>query len=159
MTLNQPIKTNNKIKVVRLMDAQIKVLESVVERIDTSIEKLTEVSNSIGKLLAVHDERINQLEKIHTRQEDDIKDIYSKIGVTSKEICKKLDEVEDSLEAKMKEHSITSENLHKELKTDLDTKLKTIDDRIGILERWRWIVIGAAAIIGFIIDKFVGFII
>ena len=156
MTLTQP--TNNQIKVLTLMDAQVKILESVVERIDTSIEKLTEVSNSIGKLLAVHDERINQLEKVHNRQEDDIRDIYSRITVTSKEICDKLDSVEDSLEGKMKEHSNTSEKLHKELKVDLDGRLKTIDDRIGILERWRWLILGGATVLGFLLEKIVAFL-
>lgn len=140
------------------MDAQVKILESVVERIDTSIEKLTEVSNSIGKLLAVHDERINQLEKFHNRQEDDIRDIYSRITVTSKEICDKLDSVEDSLEGKMKEHSNNSEKLHKELKVDLDGRLKTIDDRIGILERWRWLILGGATVLGFLLEKIVAFL-
>lgn len=156
MTLTQP--TNNQIKVITLMDAQVKILESVVERIDTSIEKLTEVSNSIGKLLAVHDERINQLEKVHNRQEDDIRDIYSRITVTSKEICDKLDSVEDSLEGKMKEHSNTSEKLHKELKVDLDGRLKTIDDRIGILERWRWLILGGATVLGFLLEKIMSFL-
>ena len=156
MTLTKP--TNNQIKVLTLMDAQVKILESVVERIDTSIEKLTEVSNSIGKLLAVHDERINQLEKVHNRQEDDIRDIYSRITVTSKEICDKLDSVEDSLEGKMKEHSNTSEKLHKELKVDLDGRLKTIDDRIGILERWRWLILGGATVLGFLLEKIVSFL-
>ena len=158
MTLNQQIKTNNKIKVIRLMDAQVKVLESVVERIDTSIEKLTEVSNSIGKLLAVHDERINQLEKVHNRQEGDIRDIYSKISVTSKEICSKLDEVEDSLESKMKEHSDSSEKLHKELKQDLDTKLEKINLRVSVLERWRWLILGGATVLGYLLDKITQFI-
>ena len=156
MTLTKP--TNNQIKVLTLMDAQVKILESVVERIDTSIEKLTEVSNSIGKLLAVHDERINQLEKVHNRQEDDIRDIYSRITVTSKEICDKLDSVEDSLEGKMKEHSNNSEKLHKELKVDLDGRLKTIDDRIGILERWRWLILGGATVLGFLLEKIVAFL-
>lgn len=156
MTLTQP--TNNKVKVIKLMDAQVKILESVVERIDTSIEKLTEVSNSIGKLLAVHDERINQLEKVHNRQEDDIRDIYSRINVTSKEICDKLDSVEDTLEGKMKEHSVASEKLHKELKVDLDGRLKTIDDRIGILERWRWLILGGATVLGFLLEKIVAFL-
>ena len=156
MTLTQP--TNNQIKVITLMDAQVKILESVVERIDTSIEKLTEVSNSIGKLLAVHDERINQLEKVHNRQEDDIRDIYSRITVTSKEICDKLDSVEDTLEGKMKEHSVASEKLHKELKVDLDGRLKTIDDRIGILERWRWLILGGATVLGFLLEKIMSFL-
>lgn len=141
-----------------LMDAQVKVLESVVERIDTSIEKLTEVSNSISRLLAVHDERINNLEKVHNRTEDDIRDIYSKITLTSKEICSKLDEMEDSLESKLKQHSDNSEKLHKELKSDLDGKLNTLDTRVGVLERWRWLILGGATVLGYLADKIISFL-
>jgi DNA repair exonuclease SbcCD ATPase subunit len=135
------------------VDSQVKVLESVVERIDTSIEKLTEVSNSIGKLLAVHDERINNLEKSTTRQEDDIRDIHFRINKVSTDICTKLDSMEDSLEAKIKEHSETSERLHKELKYELETDLKSLNTRLEVLEKWRWLLLGGAAVIGYIINK------
>ena len=38
-------------------------LERIVEKLDVSIDKLTEVSNNVSKLLAVHDTRINIIEK------------------------------------------------------------------------------------------------
>jgi len=137
------------------VDSQVKVLESVVSRIETSIEKLTEVSNSIGKLLAVHDERINTLEKEKERHEDDIKEIHSRVSTISREICTKLDEVESSLENRILIHSDRSENLHKELKVDLDSKLKTLDGRVEILEKWRWLFLGGAAVVGYIINMVV----
>lgn len=135
------------------VESQIKVLENVVERIDTSIEKLTEVSNSIGKLLAVHDERINTLEKGYDRATDEIKDLHSRITTISREICDKLDQIEDSLEKRIITHSDNSEKLHKELKSELEVKLRSLDSRINILETWRWVVIGGAAVLGYIADK------
>lgn len=140
------------------VDSQVRVLENVVDRIDTSIEKLTEVSNSIGKLLAVHDERINTLERVRNRQEEDIRDLHFRITSVSKEICDKLDELEDTLENKMKGHSDTSEKLQKELKHDLDVKLNTLDSRIAILERWRWLVLGGAAVLGYLFNRVIDFI-
>jgi chromosome segregation ATPase len=137
------------------VDSQVKVLENVVERLDTSIEKLTEVSNSIGRLLAVHDERINTLEKVHSRQEDDIRDLHSRITSISKDICSKLDEVEHSLENKMKDYSDTSEKMHKELKSELQSKLYQLDKRINLLENWRWIILGGAAVVAFIGNKLI----
>jgi len=135
------------------VDSQVKVLENVVDRIDTSIEKLTEVSNSIGKLLAAHSERLNTLEKVRDRQEDDIRDIYARIGTISKEICEKLDQVETTLESQIKDHSTNSERMHKELKTDLDSKLKSLDARINLLESWRWLILGGASVLGFLANK------
>jgi flagellar biosynthesis chaperone FliJ len=135
------------------VDSQVKVLENVVDRIDTSIEKLTEVSNSIGKLLAAHSERLNTLEKVRDRQEDDIRDIYARIGTISKEICEKLDQVETTLESQIKDHSTNSERMHKELKNDLDGKLKSLDARINLLESWRWLILGGASVLGFLANK------
>jgi chromosome segregation ATPase len=134
-------------------ESQIKVLENVVERIDTSIEKLTEVSNSIGKLLAVHDERINTLEKGYDRATDEIKDLHSRITTISREICDKLDQIEDSLEKRIRTHSDNSEKLHKELKAELEVKLRSLDSRINLLETWRWVIVGGAVVLGYIADK------
>ena len=134
-------------------ESQIKVLENVVERIDTSIEKLTEVSNSIGKLLAVHDERINTLEKGYDRATDEIKDLHSRITTISREICDKLDQIEDSLEKRIITHSDNSEKLHKELKAELEVKLRSLDSRINLLETWRWVIVGGAVVLGYIADK------
>lgn len=140
------------------LETEVKVLSSVVSKIDTTIEKLTELSNNISKLLAVHDERLDQLERANGEKADDIKDIHSRITTISREICDKLDQVEDVLEKRLQEHSEKSDTYHRSIKSELDGKLKTIDDRVSLLERWRWIIIGGAAVVGYIIDKLVSFL-
>lgn len=136
-------------------EVQIRILENVVNRIDVSIEKLTEVSNSISKLLAVHDQRIITLEKEYSRQEIDIRNVHSRISDISKDICSKLDELENILENRIQSHATHLEQQHKEIKQEVTTKFTKVDNRIQILETWRWFVLGAAAVVGYLINKFI----
>ena len=138
------------------IEAQVKVLESVVSKIDTSIEKLTEVSNSIGKLLAVHDERINSLERLNTRTDDDIKDLHSRITTTSREVCEKLDQVEHVIEDRLKEQSENSARQHAEIKADIESKIIVLSARVSVLETWRWLIIGGATVVGYLVNKLLG---
>jgi len=69
------------------VESEIEVLKSVVNKLDSSLEKISEVSNSIGKLLAVHDQRIINLEKDVDAREDDVKELHSRITVQTKEIA------------------------------------------------------------------------
>ena len=134
------------------VETQVKVLESVVSKIDTSIEKLTEVSNSIGKLLAVHDERLNTLSTSHSRTEDDIREIYNRVNSISKEILDKIDNMENVLEAKMQAQAESSRAQHQAIQEGIETKLTGLLDRIQTLENWRWWVIGASAAVGYMIN-------
>lgn len=133
------------------IESQVKVLESVVSKIDTSIEKITQVSNDIGKLLAVHDERINTIEKVNNRMDIEVRDLHSRITTTTREICDKIDAMEILLEAKLKEHSDNSIKQNKELLESNDLNMINLKNRIEVLERWRWFVLGAAACIGYLI--------
>jgi predicted nucleic acid-binding Zn-ribbon protein len=119
-------------------------LERIVEKLDVSIDKLTEVSNNISKLLAVHDTRINIIEKDTVRNEDDIRDIHVKMDNIAKEITKKLDQsMANSVEG------------HARIQAAIEEKLQGIDARVKVLEVWRWVVIGGALVIGWFINKFV----
>lgn len=129
--------------------AEMAVLKSVVARIDTSIAAMTEVSSNIGKLLAVHEERLNKLEKDNTTVGFDIRDIHARINTMSKEILDKLDDTERGLESKIKEsNAATTNQLDKIAK-----EMKQIDDRVGFLERWKWMVLGGALAIGWVLAK------
>jgi predicted nucleic acid-binding Zn-ribbon protein len=119
-------------------------LERIVEKLDVSIDKLTEVSNNVSKLLAVHDTRINIIEKDTERNEDDIRDIHVKMDNIAKEITKKLDQsMANSVEG------------HARIQAAIEEKLQGIDARVKVLEVWRWVVIGGALVIGWFINKFV----
>jgi predicted nucleic acid-binding Zn-ribbon protein len=117
-------------------------LERIVEKLDVSIDKLTEVSNNVSRLLAVHDTRINVIEKDTVRNEDDIRDIHVKMDNIAKEINKKLDQsMQNSVEG------------HAKIQTAIEEKLKGIDARVRVLEVWRWLVIGGALAIGYLVNK------
>lgn len=134
------------------IESQVKVLESVVSKIDTSIEKLTEVSNSIGKLLAVHDERLNTLSSLHNRTEDDIREIYARVNTISKEILDKIDNMESVIEEKMRQQSEASTKQHQAIQDGIKADLNTLLTRVQTLENWRWWVIGAAASVGYLLN-------
>ena len=97
-------------------ESEIAVLKSVVTRLDNSIATMSEVSVTISKLLAAHEERINNLEKNSNEVTFDIRDVHSRISTMTKEILDKLDESETKLEQKIKEsNTSTSEHPHFEL--------------------------------------------
>lgn len=131
------------------VNAELAVLKNVVSRIDNSIAAMTEVSTSIGKLLAVHEERLNQLEKDNTTVGLDIRDIHSRITTMSREIVDKLEATEKVLENKIKE---SNDATGKKLES-MSNEMKKIDDRVGFLERWKWMVLGGALAIGWVLAK------
>jgi predicted nucleic acid-binding Zn-ribbon protein len=117
-------------------------LERIVEKLDVSIDKLTEVSNNVSRLLAVHDTRINTIEKDTVRNEDDIRDIHTKMDNIAKEINQKLDQsMQNSVDG------------HAKIQAAIEEKLKGIDARVRVLEVWRWLVIGGALAIGYLVNK------
>lgn len=130
-------------------NADLAVLKNVVNRIDSSIAAMTEVSANIGKLLAVHEERLNQLEKDQNVVGLDIRDIHSRITTMSREIVDKLEQTEKILESKIKEsNDATSKKL-----SEINQEMKSIDDRVGFLERWKWMVFGGAIAMGWVLAK------
>lgn len=124
-----------------MVDIEVGVLKSVVAKLDTSLEKIAEVSNNISRLLAVHDERINNIEKNADNRDLEIKDLHVRITSQTKEIFDKLDHMETRMEDRIKA-------LEKSIKDDQSK----IDGRVLVLEKWRWYIIGAAAIIGYLVS-------
>ena len=105
------------------------------ERLDTAIQKLTDVSTSIKSMLAVHEEKISRQEQI-----DDI--IFGKL----KERENEIDKVHSDL---TKEIQQTEKRLLLEIK-----QLKVdIGGRVGTLEKYKWLILGGAIVIGWILSS------
>ena len=49
---------------IAVLDQKLEDLQSIVLRLDTAIEKLSEVNTTVSRMLAVHEERITKQEKI-----------------------------------------------------------------------------------------------
>ena len=103
-------------------------------RLDAGIEKLTEVSTSIKQMLAVHEEKISRQEQIDEIIFDKLKERAGEIDTVHRELTKEIQQVEKRLLIEMKQ-----------IKLD-------IGGRVGILERYKWIVLGASIVIGWILS-------
>jgi chromosome segregation ATPase len=136
-------------------EADIKALERIVEKLDDSIEKLTEVNNNIGKLLAVHEERMNNMEKDTDRNVEDIRDIHDKINEFQRDLLKRMDSLDDSFDRKMKEQAKNSTQQHNEIQKGVEAKIDKLASRLSSLEQWKYFVIGAAMVCGYLINYFI----
>ena len=146
------------------IETEVEVLKSVVNKLDQSLEKISQVSDDIGKLLAVHDAKITQLVKESDIRTDDVKEINARISTQTKEILTKIDEMELGIEIKMAENSVASREQHKEIQNEIKNDIaniekankdsfKSLDDRVTVLEVWRWYILGGAAVLAFLLSN------
>ena len=65
-------------------------MKEIHGRLDTAITKITDVSNCINRMLAVHEEKISQQEEVQIRGAteftNDVKELHSRITTSTKEI-------------------------------------------------------------------------
>ena len=120
---------------------EVAVLQAVVYKIDNTVAEIAKSSTDIIRLLAVHDSRINNLELGNKETITDVRDLYKKMSDNTKEILEKIDDMEGRIEDKLKEHTDKSSNQH-----------KNISDRLTVLENWRWLIVGGAIALGFLLD-------
>ena len=135
------------------IESDVEVLKSVVTKLDTSIDKITQVSVDIGKILSAHEARIDGLEKIADDRDDDIKELHSRISTMSREIADHMDLMENRIYVKLKENSLSSAEQHDKIQREIESDIEKLGGRLTVLENWRWWILGAAATLGFILGK------
>ena len=119
---------------IESLKKDIENVNTINGRLDTAIDKLTDVSTSIKSMLAVHEEKLQRSESI-----DDV--IFDKLKDRQREI----------------------DNIHKELKSDIELSEKRllielkslkndINARVGVLEKYKWLILGASIVIGFTLE-------
>ena len=113
----------------------IENVSNLNSRLDTAIEKLTDVSTSIKSMLAVHEEKIQRQEQI-----DDI--IFKKLKDRDREV----DEVFRDLQREM-------DQVEKRLLNEIRSLRNDIGGRVGVLEKYRWIILGGFLAIGWVLSK------
>lgn len=136
------------------IESEVEVLKSVVTKLDASIEKISQVSTDIGKLLAVHEQRIDQLEKTDSRRLDDIKEIHSRITTGNRELMDKMEDLENKIEERMRKSAEAATTQHKDIQVEISKEIKSLELRIDTLEKWKWIVIGGSMVLGYLVSNF-----
>ncbi len=133
---------------VKLLKKELEDQAKIHDRLDVAIEKLTDVSNSINRMLAVHEEKI-------ARQEEAIIEAEQQIEVRRGELMLKVDELHSRITTNTKEIMTAAAEQHAQQNKEIQKIHNEINQRIGVLEKWRHIVYGGSIVIGFLLHKFV----
>jgi hypothetical protein len=143
--------TNKLVEDVSYLRKDMAVVGALVDRLDTTIDKLTDISNSVSSLLAVHETKLTSQEIIskqladlvearRVETDDKIQILHERISSGERELKASIDDQYDEL---MKEI--------KEMRAESTVQHNTLSDRITTMEKWMWTVIGGSAIVGGII--------
>ena len=131
---------------IAVMESDIRQMSGLFGKLDISIEKITELNTSIKEVLAVHEQRISateiDIERTYDTFEEKYEQLHSRISTVNRELVKDLksntDKVMDAVV---------------DLKEGIDAHAKIHDDRIRALEKRQWMMMGAAAVLGFLIGN------
>ena len=133
---------------VKLLKKELEDQAKIHDTLDVAIEKLTDVSNSINRMLAVHEEKL-------TRQEEAIFDAEQQIEIRRNELTTKIDELHSRITTNTKEIMTAAASQHAEQNKEIQKIRDELKDRVGVLEKWRHVLIGASIVAGFILNKFI----
>ena len=118
---------------------EVSDMKQIHVRLDTAIEKIADVSSSLHTVIAVHEEKLARQEETLDENEkhfrDNIQDLHSRITTNAKETSQHMSEME------------------RRLLDELQTIRKEMSNRVGMLEKWKWVIVGGSIVAGFIIQK------
>ena len=141
------------VKDIATLKADVRASNHIHQRLDDAIVRLTDISSSIKSMLAVHDEKLRRvdsgqddlygtLEERRREWEVDLKELHSRISTHGRELREAIQDTTMVGERQHKEHAEAMRKIN-----------ETLDRRVGILEKWRWLIIGGAILLGFIITN------
>ena len=110
-------------------------VNNIQTKIDTAIEKMTDVSTSIKSMLAVHEEKLTKQEQIDEVIFDKLRERASDINNVYNELHKNITQVE------------------RRLLLEIKSLRQDIGGRVSMLEKWKWLIIGGSIVVGFILSR------
>ena len=110
-------------------------VQTIHGRLDTAIDRLTDVSTSIKQMLLAHEEKI-------TRQEQ-----------TDEVIFGKLRERQIEIDTVYKELQKEIQQTEKRLLIEIKSLAFDIGGRVGTLEKYKWLILGGSIVVGWILSR------
>ena len=135
---------------VKLLKKELHDQKKIHDRLDIAIEKLTDVSNSIHRMLAVHEEKL-------TRQEEAIFQAEEQIEVRRTEVLQQLAELHSRITTNTKDIMSAAAQQHDQQNKEIQKIRDELVSRVGVLEKWRHVLIGGSIVIGFLLHKLIIF--
>lgn len=127
----------------------------VTDRIEAAIERLTSISSDLKSIIAVHEQRISNQEKIYDELHDTVEKRRTEVDIKLKDVYTTMREQDNSVLqeiAKLREESSDS---HKALTININKKLDDVEKKINQMEKYIWVALGGAIVISWILSQLV----
>lgn len=136
---------------VEILKKDVSNIQGLLGRLDVAIDKIADATNGISQILAVH--------------ESEIKDTESSLVERKRLAEKEVDLLHKRISQKDAENKETAELHHNTLMTFLrehdersEQYITKMNDRITQLEKWKWVMLGGATVVGFLLAELEGFL-
>ena len=140
---------------VALLEKELHSTREVFSKLDSAIEKISDVSNCINKMLAVHEQKIAQVEqdtedlfhlveKRRLELNEDMKELHSRITTGQREAQKEAHAQVDKIMSAigdLKDYIEIKDMKHDDVR-------RAMEQKIVDLEKRQWFILGAASILG-----------
>jgi len=145
MADEQQIKTE-----VELLKRDFEQLSAITDKLDVAIDKLSSVAGSLDRMIAVHENRLeyhDQIDKeLFTLIEDRRKEAKEQYETLHQRVGRMRDEFDSELADAMKQIMAEIKDLkERDMKHHME-----MSERLSRLEKWRWMIMGGAVVLGFI---------
>ena len=131
---------------IALLEKDAKTGEQIHRRLEIAIDKLSDCAISLKGMLAQQEQKLAKAEQtdddifitLESRRKEwdnDLKELHSRITTNSREL---------------REHQVRSEQT---MLNELRAMKTQLSERVGVLEKWRWLIIGGSIIVGLLISN------
>ena len=131
---------------IALLEKDAETGEKIHRRLEIAIDKLSDCAISLKGMLAQQEQKL-------TKAEQTDEDIFITLEARRKEWDNDLKELQSRITTnsrELREHQIQSEN---NMLNELRHMRQQLSERVGVLEKWRWLIIGGSIIIGLMMSN------
>ena len=131
---------------IALLKKDAKTGELIHQRLEIAIEKLSDIGISCKQMLSQQQTRLERAE-----QTDD--DIFITLESRRKEWDNDLKELHSRITTNTRELRDNQYQLESKLLNEIRMVRTQLSERVGVLEKWRWLIIGGSIIIGLMMSN------
>jgi chromosome segregation ATPase len=133
---------------VAVLEQKLSATDTVLERLADSFDMISDVSNSLTKMLAVHEEKFSNQAVFNHNIDKAIDNIVQENKKTQNEFFARMESSENKYISLIEDVKKELKDRDTSIKKAEDEKEKEINKRISSLEKWRWTIVGAALAVG-----------
>jgi len=131
---------------IALLEKDAKTGELIHQRLEVAVDKLTEITISLKGMIAQQESKLTRAE-----QTDD--DIFITLESRRKEWDNDLKELHSRITTNNRELRESQYQLESKLLNEIRAVRTQLSERVGVLEKWRWLIIGGSIIIGLMMSN------